>query len=113
MYAQVFEVSSRVDLPAVPLHLGPMPGVALLKEILDRSMPSALRMLKGMVEINSYTENQEGVNRVGRLTAESFASLGFRSEFIPSTTRSFGDHLVLTRRGRSRRNIVMISHLDT
>ncbi len=66
-----------------------------------------------MVGINSFTGNREGVNRLGRFTAECFAELGFEAEFVPSTNPAWGDHLVLTRRGRCQRSIAMVSHLDT
>ena len=66
-----------------------------------------------MVGINSFTGNREGVNRLGRFTAECFAPLGFTAEYVPSTNKAWGDHLVLTRRGRSARSIALISHLDT
>src|SRR5438874_57784 len=90
-----------------------MLNVASLKSFLDRQLPGALEYLRRMVAINSYTENREGVNRLGRLTAECFGSLGFSAEFIPCTNLNFGDHLVLTRRGGSDQNIGLISHLDT
>jgi len=76
-------------------------------------MPEALRILKAMVEINSFTANREGVNRLGKLTADCFAPLGFGAERVPCAKGTFGDHVILTRRGRSPRNIAMISHLDT
>ena len=76
-------------------------------------MPAALEMLRQMVGINSFTANPEGVNRLGRFTAECFAPLGFTAEYVPSTNREWGDHLVLTRHGRSARSIALISHLDT
>jgi glutamate carboxypeptidase len=66
-----------------------------------------------MVEINSYTANAEGVNRLGKLTAECFTDLGFQSEFVASKFSEFGNHLVMTRRGTSNRNIALIAHLDT
>lgn len=69
-----------------------------------------------MVEINSFTANPEGVNRLGRLTAERFSPLGFMAEHVPSRFGEFGDHLVLTRPARGAipsRSIAMISHLDT
>ncbi len=75
-------------------------------------MPAGLDWLRRMVEINSYTANAEGVNRLGRLTAEAFAPLGFTAEFVPSTNPAWGQHLVLTRPG-GRTGIAMISHLDT
>lgn len=66
-----------------------------------------------MVGINSFTANREGVNRLGRFTAECFAPLGFTAEFVPSVNPAYGDHLVLTRPGPGRQNIAMVSHLDT
>jgi glutamate carboxypeptidase len=76
-------------------------------------MPAALEMLRQMVGINSFTANRDGVNRLGRFTAECFAPLGFTAEYVPSTNRAWGDHLVLTRRGWSGKSIALISHLDT
>src|SRR5262245_21491850 len=90
-----------------------MPDVASLGEFLKTQLPTALDMLRQMVGINSFTGNCEGVNKLGRLTAECFAPLGFTAESVPSVNPSYGDHLVLTRRGRSLRNIAMVSHLDT
>jgi glutamate carboxypeptidase len=90
-----------------------MKDVASLKVSLESRMPAALDMLKEMVGINSFTANQTGVNRLGKLTAECFKPLGFRAEFVPSANHEYGDHVVLTRHGRTKRNLAMISHLDT
>jgi glutamate carboxypeptidase len=70
-------------------------------------------MLRQMIGINSFTGNREGVNRLGRFTAQCFAPLGFAAEFVPSTNPNYGEHLVLTRPGVSNRSIAMVSHLDT
>lgn len=80
---------------------------------LQERLPDAMDLLRQMVGINSWTGNREGVNQVGRLTAAAFATLGFSSERVPSQNPSWGDHLVLTRPGRSERSIAMVSHLDT
>jgi glutamate carboxypeptidase len=66
-----------------------------------------------MVSVNSYTANRDGVNQVGHATADAFSSLGFQPEFVPSTQAAYGDHLVLTRPGRTAKTIGMITHLDT
>ncbi|MGO8930412.1 MAG: M20/M25/M40 family metallo-hydrolase [Limisphaerales bacterium] len=84
-----------------------------LNEFLSSQMPAALEMLRQMVGINSFTSNRDGVNQLSRLTAQCFAPLGFTAEYVPSTNKEWGDHLVLTRRGRSGRSIALISHLDT
>jgi len=90
-----------------------MLNVGSLKEFLNNQIPATLEMLRQMVGINSFTANREGVNRLGRVTAECFAPLGFTAEFVPSANPEFGNHLVLTRRGRSRKSIALVSHLDT
>src|SRR5262245_40353053 len=76
-------------------------------------MPEALEILRQMVEINSFTANRDGVNRLGKVTADYFATLDFGAEFVPCTNAQFGNHLLLSRCGRSGKNIAMISHLDT
>jgi glutamate carboxypeptidase len=84
-----------------------------LKSFLQAQLPAALDLLRQMVGINSFTSNRDGVNRLGRFTAECFAPLGFAPEFVPSSNPEYGDHLVLTRKGGSTRNLALISHLDT
>ncbi|MEY2410484.1 MAG: glutamate carboxypeptidase [Verrucomicrobiota bacterium] len=84
-----------------------------LDSVLQSQLPAALELLREMVGINSFTANREGVNRLARFTAESFASLGFTAESVASTNPLYGDHLTLTRRGTGQNNISMVSHLDT
>jgi glutamate carboxypeptidase len=90
-----------------------MVNTTALKDYLNAQLPNALELLRQMVGINSFTTNREGVNRLGRFTAECFVSLGFTSEFVPAANPEFGDHLVLTRAGRSHKAIAIVSHLDT
>lgn len=90
-----------------------MSEATLIEKYLQTQMPQALDMLREMVGINTFTGNREGVNRLGRFTAECFAPLGFAAEFVHSSNPAWGDHLVMTRRGRSARSIALISHLDT
>jgi glutamate carboxypeptidase len=91
----------------------PDPPAESIAQFLGSQLPAALDMLRQMVEINSYTGNRAGVNRLGRFTADCFASLGFKPDCVPSVNPNYGDHLVLTRPGRSARALAMISHLDT
>ena len=90
-----------------------MLNVDSLREFLAGQMPAALETLREMVGINSWTLNPDGVNRLARYTAECFAPLGFTAEYVPSAFPRFGNHLVLSRRGKSGRSVAMISHLDT
>jgi len=88
-------------------------NVETLKHFLQGKLPEALESLRQMVEINSFTANRDGVNRLGKLTADCFAPLGFSTEYVQCTNAQFGEHLVLTKRGRTGKSISMISHLDT
>ena len=80
---------------------------------LDQHLPEALEILRQMVAINSFTGNAAGVNRLGELTAEVFAPLGFQAERRPSDTPGHGDHLILRRGSGNGRKIGLVTHLDT
>lgn len=90
-----------------------MSSDSALTQFIQSQMPAALAIFERMVGINSFTGNKDGVNRLARYTAEAFAPLGFTAEYVPSTNPNFGEHLVLTRRGKTDRSIALISHLDT
>ena len=67
-----------------------------------------------MVAINSFTENPDGINRLGKLTAECFAPLGFTPLFVPAADARFGCHLVMKSTPiPGGPTIALISHLDT
>ena len=91
-----------------------------LQNYLQSNLPHCLEMLQRMVSINSFTSNPQGVNALGSLTAEVFASLGFQADFIQSQNPGFGKHLFLTRKASQTGSkesppptIAMVSHLDT
>ena len=54
--------------------------------IAQQHLPKALRHLRTLVDINSFTANAAGVDAVAARTAELFAELGFEAEFSPCTT---------------------------
>ncbi|MBF0287853.1 MAG: M20/M25/M40 family metallo-hydrolase [SAR324 cluster bacterium] len=84
-----------------------------MKECFEALEKDYIKMLRQVVDINSFSYNREGINRVGRQYADWFAELGFESYFVPSTNPLCGDHLFSTRAGRSEQNLILISHLDT
>lgn len=89
-----------------------------LRAYLAHNWPAYLDLLHQMVLINSFTLNPRGVNRLGELTAERFAELGFEAEAVQSEGFRYGRHLVLSRpaTGENRATaptIGLISHLDT
>jgi glutamate carboxypeptidase len=90
-----------------------MQNAGPLNEFITRQMPAALDLLRQMVGLNSFTGNRQGVNQLGRFTADCFAPLGFTAEFVASRNKDWGDHLVMQRRGRSGKSVALVSHLDT
>lgn len=80
---------------------------------LQEKMPAYLEILRQMVDINSFTANARGVDTLGEVTAATFAPWGFSPEYIPAENPDYGNHLVLSRNGRSGRTIALVSHLDT
>jgi glutamate carboxypeptidase len=80
---------------------------------LEKNFNRYLSSFEAMVGINSHTLNREGVNQLGLYTSDLFESLGFTPERIPSVNPQYGNHCVFTRKGSSRKTILLISHLDT
>jgi len=77
-------------------------------------LPETLEALRLMVDINSFTENAAGVNRLGGLTARLFEPLGFRPTFVPHPRAGYGSHLILRRPPvGSAPSVALVSHLDT
>lgn len=84
-----------------------------IQTYLENNLSRYIDLLRQMVAINSFTGNPGGVNRVGQMTAETFAELGFSAEFVQAKNPEYGKHLVMTRKGKTRQTIGLISHLDT
>lgn len=72
------------------------------------------KFLEKVVNINSGTLNKEGVWQVGKLMAEEFDKLGFKTEWVtfPDSLPVAG-HLVATRQGKKGKKMFLIGHLDT
>jgi len=84
-----------------------------IRAYLEAHLPRYMDMLRQMVEINSYTRNPNGVNRLGGYTDGAFSDLGFSAERVQSVNPEFGSHLVLTRKGPHAFTLGCVSHLDT
>ncbi len=84
-----------------------------LQNHIEQHLPFGIDLLRQMVEINSFTANRVGVNKLGQLTAAAFANLGFTAETVQAANPAYGKHLILVRPGQSGRKIGLISHLDT
>jgi glutamate carboxypeptidase len=86
---------------------------ARIQNALQDLMPEAMEWLKTMVDINSFTNNPAGVNRLGELTAKCFESLGFAPDFVPSEDAAHGRHLFLSKGDKQKTPVVLVTHLDT
>ncbi len=86
-----------------------------LRDVLERRQGRYLDLLRRMVAINSFTRNRDGIDALGRLTAEAFEALGFAGEQIQAEDKRYGRHLVLTREAPDpdAPRIGLVSHLDT
>lgn len=79
-----------------------------------KQQPETEALLEKVVNINSGTLNKEGVITVGKLMADEFDKLGFKTEWVtlPDSLNRAG-HLVATRQGKRGKKLFLIGHLDT
>jgi glutamate carboxypeptidase len=81
-------------------------------EAIDRGNADALALLERAVNINSGTQNFDGVREMGRLFGAEFERLGFRTRWVDGTPFKRAGHLIAERPGKGRR-FLLIGHLDT
>lgn len=67
--------------------------------------------LAQIINTNSYTKNKSGVDSVGQLYQQIFASLGFAT--ITYAREQIGDHLLLTSPASGGPKLLLLGHLDT
>ncbi|QJW91718.1 M20/M25/M40 family metallo-hydrolase [Spirosoma taeanense] len=81
---------------------------------IQNQLPETFQFLEKVVNINSGTLNKEGVRTVGKLMADEFEKLGFKTEWVslPDSLNRAG-HLVATRQGKKGKKLFLIGHLDT
>lgn len=84
-----------------------------ITSIAESLLPEALRHLRGLVEVNSFTANPSGVNVVAEKTAALFAELGFNAEHAACAMESTGNHVFLRRPGAGGDPVVLVTHSDT
>ena len=74
------------------------------------SADDMVETLRGLVEIESFSRDKAGVDRLGRHVAGLLAELGARVDF--RAQRQVGDHLVATL-GAGPSQVLVLGHLDT
>jgi glutamate carboxypeptidase len=106
-------------LLVAPLRGGHPAAQAALSEqeramvaFIDANADQAIALLERVVNINSGTQNLEGVRRVGDAFRAEFDGLGFETEWIDGASWNRAGHLVARHPG-SGPKILLIGHLDT
>jgi len=83
-----------------------------LASYIDAHNAEALSLLERVVNINSGTQNFDGVRQVGAIFRAELDALGFRTEWVDGAAWKRAGHLVATHPGSSQK-ILLIGHLDT
>jgi glutamate carboxypeptidase len=79
---------------------------------LEDKLPAMEEPLAALVEVNSFTENREGGNRVGAILRELFRIPGLAPETV--TSDRYADHVLFQSEGASNgAPVALIGHLDT
>lgn len=78
----------------------------------DAHNAESLALLEHVVNINSGTQNFEGVREVGRVFSAELERIGFRTRWVDGAAFKRAGHLVAEHPGTGPR-ILLIGHLDT
>ncbi len=87
-------------------------GEASITAYVDAHQDDAIKLLERVVNINSGTQNLEGVRQVGAVFRAELDKLGFKTQWVDGASWQRAGHLVATHPGTSPK-ILLIGHLDT
>ena len=85
---------------------------AKMVAFVDANNDAALKTLEQVVNINSGTQNFEGVRAVGKVFQQEFDALGFKTQWVDGTPFKRAGHLVAEHAGPGPK-LLLIGHLDT
>jgi glutamate carboxypeptidase len=98
----------------VPTATPQAPELDALRQAVTADLPSYLSDLERLVNTDCGSYTPDGVNEVGRWTADFLAGLGATVESRPDPDGRLGDTVVATFEGRGGApRILLIGHLDT
>jgi glutamate carboxypeptidase len=101
-----------LGLPFIQPPAAPSPEERALVGHVDAHAGEALALLERVVNINSGTQNFEGVRAVGRVFSAELEALGFTTRWVDGSAFKRAGHLVAEHPGAGPR-ILLIGHLDT
>lgn len=83
-----------------------------MSAFIDKNNGAALTLLERVVDINSGTQNFDGVRQVGRVFQQEFDALGFKTRWVDGARFKRAGHLVAEHAAPGPK-LLLIGHLDT
>ena len=101
-------------IAAMPAAAALSPAERRMAEVIAAEEARSLALLERMVNVNSGTNNLEGVEQAGRMTAAELEPLGFAVRWVDKRATGRAGHLIATHEGRpGTKRLLLIGHLDT
>jgi glutamate carboxypeptidase len=100
---------------ALALHGATLAAAPVQQDVLDRARqarPEVIRLLERLVNIDSGTGSEKGLDQVGAIVAAEAKQLGMRVE-LSSALPAAGKNLVATLDGTGKASILLMAHMDT
>jgi glutamate carboxypeptidase len=106
---------SVATIVALALHGAALAAAPVRQDLLDharQAKPEVIKLLERLVNIDSGTGSEKGLDQVGAIVADEAKKLGMRVEFS-SALPAAGKNLVATLGGTGKANILLMAHMDT
>ena len=97
---------SGAALAAAPLN-------EALYEQAGQSKPAFITLLGTLVNIDSGTGSEQGLDQVGAIVAAEAKQLGMSVELVSAAPAAVGKNVVATLRGKGKAKILLMAHMDT
>jgi len=100
---------------ALALHGAALAAAPVHQELLDRATqarPEVITLLARLVNVDSGTGSEKGLDQVGALVADEAKKLGMQVAFSPAAPAA-GKNLVATLQGSGTARILLMAHMDT
>lgn len=78
----------------------------------EQARPEALALLERLVNIDSGTYNEAGLDKVGAIARDELKKLGARIEVLPAAPAK-SSNIVATWTGKGKGRILLVAHMDT
>lgn len=89
---------------------------AIDKQLHEQAMqatPAVLGLLEKLVNIDSGTDNERGLDAVGAVIADEARKLGMTVTLSPAIAPAVGKNIVATLKGNGKAKILLMTHMDT